>query len=243
MYTVRHHGGQEFGEKDEAIVSDFMDNFIGNWESDEWQHYCYTSPTDRRPCCQNPKESREKMKSSFKAVFQLLVWDKLDEGTKKWGENLRRCSKCSFMTACHRTLPQVISKAWAPAKADRDEEVSEERVEDDIHVKKKKRKSKAVRLWKNKHTPSVFLTAGIASMPIRMLLSKMFAAEREARVSSALQEPREKSLLGDFVADDGFIERADRELEELLDDTSPLLKRFCSQRGEEQKVVKRNRGM
>jgi hypothetical protein len=50
-------------------------------------------------------------------------------------------------------------------------------------------------------------------------------------------------LLGEFVADDGFIEKADQELEALLEDTSPLLKRMCLQSGEEQVSVKRNRGM
>ena len=171
------------------------------------------------------------------------MWDKLDGGTKKWGDNLRRSSKCSFLTGCHRTLPQAVSKAWAPQKGHADEETSEERADDDIHIKKKKRKNKAVRLWKNPKTPSVFMAAGISSKPIRLLLSKMFAAEKEARISSTLQETREGTLLGEFVADDGFIEKADQELEALLEDTSPLLKRMCLQVGEEQASVKRNRGM
>ena len=114
LYTLRNNGSREFGEKEEAMVSNFVDKFNGNWESDEWQHYCYTSPTDRRPCCRNASEARDKLKSTSKSVFQLVVWDKLDEGKKKWGDYLRRSSKCSFLTGCHRTLPQAVSKAWAP---------------------------------------------------------------------------------------------------------------------------------
>ena len=145
FYTIRGPGREKCGEKEAAIVADFMPVFNVDWDgSDRWQHYCHTSADDRRSCCRNAAESKDKMKKAFRALFQLVVWDKLAAGSKTLGENLRRCSKVSFLVHVHRTLPQAM-RAWVVRGVDGGEDTSEERVDDNDEVKKRKRKMKAIR--------------------------------------------------------------------------------------------------
>ena len=123
------------------------------------------------------------------------------------------------------------------------EDTSEERIDDAMHVKGRKRKKKSAAFWRNIKTPSIMMSAGIVSLPLRRMLGQMFAAEREARISDVLQEERSKTLLGDFVKPGGHFDKADEALEALLEDQSPLLKDFCLEAGAEAESVKRSRGM
>ena len=106
LYALRNGNGThtEYGAKEAAIVDEAMKVHNGDWKSDVWTHFCVRGRDDRRPCCKTIKESRERLASSMKSVNSIVVWDKLKEGTKKWGENGRRCTKLSFLTNLSRSF-------------------------------------------------------------------------------------------------------------------------------------------
>ena len=72
----------------------------------------------------------------------------------------------------------------------------------------------------------MILSAGYASAPLRAVLSKMFATEREARILSTLQEALPKaSLLGQFV--NTHFPAVMENMDSLLDDDSFLHRKMC----------------
>ena len=153
LYTLRGTAREEFGDKDAAAVADFMKMFNGDWTAERWEHYCCISSCDRRPCCRNADEAKTKMKGAFRGVLQTVVWDKLKDGTKKWGENIRRAGKLSFPVQVHGTLPRAMRRAWAVKPSDGGaggEDTSEERIDDAMQVKGRKRKNQATAFWNNK---------------------------------------------------------------------------------------------
>ena len=184
LFTVRGPGRSEFDCKDAAIVADFMKRFNGDWKAERWEHYCCISPDDRRPCCRSVEDSNTKMRDSFRAVTQTVIWDKLSDSTKKWGENSRRAAKTSFPVQVHRTLPRALKRAWRVKASDGGaggDDTSDERINDAMQVKGRKKK-KAVGFWKSKKSPDALMSFAIVSFPVRRLLGQMFAAEREARI-------------------------------------------------------------
>ena len=237
----------EFNATEQAIIDDFFTVFNGDWTKERWQHFCVRSASDRRPCCRNAAHSRERMTAAMKSVIQEIIISRLEDGTNKWAEHLRRCSHFSFPVHVHNTFPQATA-AWL-RRGDVDAGYSsDEHINDDFSVKKAKRKKKSVQFFKRRQTPSIMLSAGIIAVPLRRLLGKMFAVEKEARLRATLQEPADPgsgSLLGDFVKEgSGHFEQTETELENLLDDSSPLLKRMCEEIGAEAgAVIRRNRAM
>lgn len=123
------------------------------------------------------------------------------------------------------------------------EDTSDERIDDAMHVKGRKRTKKATAFWTNKNTPGVLMSAGIVSFPVRKLLGRMLAAEKEARIAQFLHEELSSSLLGGFVKSGGHFDEAAERRETLLDNDSPLLEDMCSVSGEHEDAVERNRGM
>ena len=155
LFTVRGPGRSEFDCKDAAIVADFMKMFNGDWKAERWEHYCCISPDDRRLCCRSVEDSKTKMQDAFRAVTQTVIWDKLSDGTKKWGENNRRAAKTSFPVQVHRTLPRALKRAWRVKASDGGAggaDTSEERIDDAMQVKGRKRKKSRRLLEKQKGT-------------------------------------------------------------------------------------------
>ena len=213
----------------------------GDWSSKQWLHFCVKGENDRRPCCSSIEESRSKLPKSMSAMHNISVFDKLHEGTKKWAESPRRCSKTSILVHCHDSFPQA-SSAWTRRKrrADDVDTSSDEHVGDDFGLRTRKRKRKACKFWNIPGLASVLSGAAISTKPIRVLLSKCFAAEKEARVRSSLRLPLPKrTILTELVGVGGNVDQAVGDIEALLADTSPLLK-VCSQT---RRNMTRNRGM
>ena len=118
---------------------------------------------------------------------------------------------------------------------------SDEHAGDDFSLRTRKRKRKACKFWSFPGLDCVLSGAAISTKPIRVLLSKCFAAEKEARIRSSLRVPLPKrTLLTEFVCAGGHFDQCVGDIEDLLQtDSSPLLK-VCSQT---QRNMTRNRGM
>ena len=241
LFSLRHPDKKELGLKEQGMVDEMLKYHNGDWSSLTWVHYCCRSKTDRRPCCISVEQARSRLLDSMQAVSNEVVWNKLAEGTKKWCESPRRCSKLALLTAVHSTFPQAVERAWGGLKRGREEESSEEHVTDAYEVKKQKRKGKAVKFWKEQKKGTLLCAIGVATRPIRRLLSKHFAAEKEARVRASLGDPNTSpSLMGQFSRQGGHLDQAIEQLESLLNDDSPLLRKHCS--GSEN-MLNVNRGM
>ena len=81
----------------------------------------------------------------------------------------------------------------------------------------------------NRKARGLLIRVGTTSKPIRVLLGKHFAAEREARIRTILQEYHHPppSLMASFTRTGGHLDKAYAELNELLSDNSPLLAKHC----------------
>ena len=102
-----------------------------------------------------------------------------------------------------------------------------------------KRKRKACKFFESPGIGFSVSGAAISTKPIRVLLSKCFAAEKEARVRSSLRVSLPShTILTEFVGAGGHVDQAVGDIEALQADTSPLLK-VCSQT---QRNMTRNRG-
>ena len=229
LFAVRDPVAVEHGRKEEALLELLLQLFNGDWELDRWQHYCVRSLTDRRPCCISIQDSKNKMAQIMKDVSSQAVWDKLKEGTKKWCESPRRASKLGLLTSVHNYFGQAVQMKWMDRQPNGSaSDSSDEHLTDSYHAQKRKRKSKAVKFWSRKKARGLLIVVGIASKPIRVLLGKHFAAEREARLRASLAEDfRSPSLMGQFTGPGGHLDTAYEELNNLLSADSPLLAKHC----------------
>ena len=240
LYTITGDEREEFGKKEAAIGHTFLKLFNGDWSSRQWQHFCVKGENDRRPCCSTIAESRTKLLNAMSAMHNICVFDKLSEGTIKWAETPRRCSKTSVLVHCHDSFPQAAA-AWLKRKSgDAADTSSDEHAGDEFSLRTRKRKRKACKFWSTPFVASMLTGVAISTKPIRVLLSKCFAAEKEARVRSSLRSPIQKqTIITEFASAGGHFDDAVGELEALLSDASPLLK-LCSTADRD---VTRNRGM
>ena len=240
-FSVVNDEHDEFGKKDAAIGHEFLQMFNGDWSSKQWQHFCVKGENDRRPCCSSIEESRSKLLKSMSAMHNISVFDKLREGTNKWAESPRRCSKTSILVHCHESFPQASSSWTKRKRGENDADTSsDEHAGDDFSLRTRKRKRKACKFWSFPRLACVLSGAAISTKPIRLLLSKCFAAEKEARIRSSLRVPLPKrTLLTEFVCAGGHFDQCVGDIEDLLQTDSPLLK-VCSQT---QRNMTRNRGM
>ena len=230
LFAVRNPGTDEHGLKDQALLQELLHYFNGDWAQDQWQHYCVKSRADRRPCCETIKHSKDKMADIMKRFSCQFVWDRITGSTKKWCQNPRRSSTLAVLVAVHHSFPQVVAQRWGcKSRSSESSDHSEEQITDSYHAKKTKRRSKAVRFWANRKATGLLIRIGITSKPIRDLLGKHFAAEREAKIRTTLQERDHPppSLMGSFTRTGGHLDQAIAELNDLLGDNSPLLAKHC----------------
>ena len=172
----------------------FCQDFNGQWGRARWQHWCAKGGEGqdaRMPCCTSIDAAKRKLANRAKGMVFENVWDRLSTGSKKWGENGRRCSKIGLLCAVHQMWPQ-LAKAWKHrqnAAGINPEQLSdEEHVYDNDRVKTAKRARKSMQYWQDPSAPSTMSALSVATKPARRFLSELFLVERDAKLAAALRK-------------------------------------------------------
>jgi len=256
-----YRNGDEGRCLDLAAVREFHSLFNGDWTCPTIRHYCSKrlSPGLNVPCCVSEKESRTKMKQATRKLLVPLFASAAAGDTKKWCEGTRAASITGHFLMCHG----LVKKATAPWRRRRKvtgefEELSEIHDTDDFARKRRKREAKAGLFWARPETPERVLAAAAITQPVRELLSRMFAAERNARLFAGGPEAREQlkaagfapaeghTYIGDFIKPGGYICGTDDRIAALLEDgVLSDTRLFAFQEGTDKAhvVLTRNRGM
>ena len=101
-------------EKATEVVQRFLRLFNGNWNSDKPQHFCCLA--DRRlPCHVSPAAAIQDMQDCVSDLLVLVIRNKMEDNTKKWGEVARRACLTGFLGVVHNLMRQG-SEAWLRKK-------------------------------------------------------------------------------------------------------------------------------